>query len=423
MTLDVQTLIVALAVTCSTLALALAAVAFRRSLDLQLWAWALGLDALAYLLFGLRGRVSDWLSVVLANAALAAGFSLFMEGILLFQGRHPRRWLVWLPLPLVALSFALLLHDLPARLLIAAGVFAAQGLACFWALLQRRRETVGRGQYILMSGFLLVVLIFVSRGLAVLAGNGAIDPSVAAHAQLVGFLGGVVGLMLLAIGLVLMAHERAGQALAEQQDLLASQHRALLEYSRELEQANDRLAELTVTDGLTGLANRRRFDEVLQAEWARARRCSRPLAVLMIDVDYFKNYNDHYGHLAGDECLRRVALALQRSARRASDLAARYGGEEFVVIASDTDLARAWALGTALCAAVADEAMSHECSGLGRVSVSIGIAVMEPDGQGCPEDLLREADAGLYRAKEGGRNRVAVAAEPPLAILRACPTT
>lgn len=177
MTLDVLTLIVALAVTCSTLALALAAVAFRRNLDLQLWAWALGLDALAYLLFGLRGRVSDLLSVVLANGALAAGFSLFLEGILRFQQRRPRRWLVWLPTPLIMVSFALLLHDLPARLLIAAGVFGVQGVACLVALLQRRHVTTGRGQYILMVGFLLVVLVFVFRGLAVLGDHGAIPPA------------------------------------------------------------------------------------------------------------------------------------------------------------------------------------------------------------------------------------------------------
>lgn len=214
--------------------------------------------------------------------------------------------------------------------------------------------------------------------------------------------------MLLAIGLVLMAHERAEQALIEQQGLLESQHCALLDYSRELERANDRLAELTVTDGLTGLANRRRFDEVLLAEWARARRVGRPLAVLMLDVDQFKSYNDHYGHPAGDACLRQVAEVMKTHVRRAGDLAARYGGEEFAVIASDTDLARAWELGAALCAAVAAEAMPHTLSDLGRVSVSIGVAVLEPDGRQSAAELLRKADVALYRAKAAGRNRVEV---------------
>ena len=408
MTLDVLTLIFTLAVTCATLALALAAVAFRRSLDLQLWAWALGLDALAYLLFGLRGQVSDLWSVVLANGALAAGFSLFLEGILRFQQRSSRRWLVWLPLPMITVSFALLLHDLPARLLVAAGVFGAQGLACLVALLQRRRTTIGRGQYILMVGFLLVVLVFVLRGLAALGGAGTIQPSLVANVQLVGFLGGVVGLMLLAIGLVLMAHERAEQARIEQQALLESQHCALLDYARELEKANDRLAELTVTDGLTGLANRRRFDEALQAEWARARRVGRPLAVLMLDVDQFKSYNDHYGHPAGDACLRQVAEVMKTHVRRAGDLAARYGGEEFAVIASDTDLARAWELGVALCAAVTAEAMPHVLTDLGRVSVSIGVTVLEPDGRESADELLQKADVALYRAKAAGRNCVEV---------------
>ena len=179
----------------------------------------------------------------------------------------------------------------------------------------------------------------------------------------------------------------------------------------ELEAANRQLRELTVTDALTGLANRRHFDAVLFDEWARALRSGQPLAVLMIDVDYFKAYNDHYGHLAGDECLRAVSRILRGAARRAGDLVARYGGEEFVVVAVDTDLAAALNLAEALRSAVAATAMPHELSALanGVVTVSIGVAVCVPSMDETSGGLVQLADAALYQAKSGGRNRVASA--------------
>ena len=176
--------------------------------------------------------------------------------------------------------------------------------------------------------------------------------------------------------------------------------------TEELEAANHKLAMLSLTDGLTGISNRRHFDQMLHSEWARALRTAQPLAILMIDIDLFKKYNDHYGHQAGDECLIRVAHAIQSCVKRAGDLTARYGGEEFAVICAESDLEKATALADILCHAVAAQALPHVLSPHGRVTVSIGVAAAVPAPEVAPETLLRRADEALYRAKAGGRNRV-----------------
>ncbi|SDU40612.1 diguanylate cyclase [Geopseudomonas guangdongensis] len=174
----------------------------------------------------------------------------------------------------------------------------------------------------------------------------------------------------------------------------------------ELERANRELLHLSSTDGLTGLANRRVFDATLAREWGRARRARQPLALLMLDIDFFKRYNDRYGHLAGDDCLRKVAATLQAGTRRAGDLAARYGGEEFAVIASDLDAAGALALAESIRAAVMAQAIAHADSPLGVVTVSMGVALLVPEDDNSPEILIKLADQALYQAKSQGRNRV-----------------
>lgn len=175
--------------------------------------------------------------------------------------------------------------------------------------------------------------------------------------------------------------------------------------TEELETANRRLAELSNTDGLTGLANRRRFDAWYAGECQRARRAGGDLAVLMIDVDLFKAYNDHYGHQAGDDCLIKVARVLQENTRRASDLAARYGGEEFIVVAPDLDADKAREFAHALCRAVAALGLPHAASPHGVVTISVGVAVFAPGRETTPEGALQLADERLYRAKHDGRNR------------------
>ncbi|HJU99628.1 MAG TPA: diguanylate cyclase [Burkholderiaceae bacterium] len=182
--------------------------------------------------------------------------------------------------------------------------------------------------------------------------------------------------------------------------------RRVAERTAQLEEANAQLAALAVTDGLTGLANRRHFDEVLRNEWARARRAGQPLAVVMIDVDYFKRYNDCYGHQRGDDCLMRVAQALRGGARRAADLVARYGGEEFAIVLPNAGPAEAVEVGQALRAAVEQLAIAHEEAPGALVTISVGVACAEGHAVASTDALLRLADAALYRAKHMGRNRV-----------------
>jgi diguanylate cyclase (GGDEF)-like protein len=173
----------------------------------------------------------------------------------------------------------------------------------------------------------------------------------------------------------------------------------------ELQESNRKLAALSATDGLTGIANRRGFDIALEAEWRRGARNAQPLALVMIDVDYFKKYNDHYGHLAGDHCLRNVAKLISSHGRRTSDLVARYGGEEFALLAAATTAAEALAIIEALCADVRRLALPHEQSPFGIITISAGVASMVPGDGMTAEMLVSEADQAMYRAKAAGRNQ------------------
>lgn len=175
-----------------------------------------------------------------------------------------------------------------------------------------------------------------------------------------------------------------------------------------LEASNNKLAALSQTDGLTGIANRRRFDEALTIEWQRAAREQRSLALLMLDVDYFKAYNDNYGHQAGDDCLRTIAVLLGDKARRAGDLAARYGGEEFAVIAPATDESSAAAIAEAIRMALEQLTLPHSAAPCGIVTASIGVAIMTPARNEQAQTLVQRADAALYQAKQQGRNRVVI---------------
>lgn len=181
---------------------------------------------------------------------------------------------------------------------------------------------------------------------------------------------------------------------------------------RRVTQANTLLAQLASHDGLTGLANRRTFDEQLETEWRRAQRLQQPVALLMVDVDHFKLYNDTYGHLGGDDCLRKVAQAIAGQVARPGDLAARYGGEEFAVILPNTNAAGASSLAAGIRDRVAALGLTHARSGVQRVSVSVGVAVMWPTQALLPSALVSQADTALYQAKQLGRDRVHLAAEP-----------
>ncbi|MDR3560043.1 MAG: diguanylate cyclase [Negativicutes bacterium] len=203
----------------------------------------------------------------------------------------------------------------------------------------------------------------------------------------------VLGLTLLVLVLeAVFIFRPAAGVIAREQDALAA--------------ANQELELLSKQDRLTGIANRRHFDEFLDRMWRQATREATPIALLMADIDYFKRYNDTYGHQAGDDCLRKVARALESQAGRGTDLVARYGGEEFGVVLASTDLASALKVAEKLRATVAGLAIEHEGSDCGVVTISMGVASVIPRPGMEPPEIIALADIALYRAKETGRNCV-----------------
>lgn len=179
--------------------------------------------------------------------------------------------------------------------------------------------------------------------------------------------------------------------------------------AQKLEEANRKLKLLSSLDDLTGIANRRIFDEMLGKEWRRSLRDGKFLSLILLDIDYFKLYNDNYGHQAGDDCLKQVAKVLRDMVRRPGDLAARYGGEEFVIILSDTDSENAVKYADKIRAAVESLTLSHEYSNVSNyVTCSIGVATMIPGSNLLDKDLIEAADKALYQAKHEGRNRIKV---------------
>jgi diguanylate cyclase (GGDEF)-like protein len=176
--------------------------------------------------------------------------------------------------------------------------------------------------------------------------------------------------------------------------------------TRKLDAANQELQRLNSLDGLTGIANRRHFDELLVREWRRAMRQGSELAILMCDLDFFKQYNDAYGHLEGDECLRQVALTLVTSVDRGGDRVARYGGEEFIAVLPETTLAGAQFVAEKMRQAVSQLNLQHADSPFRHVTLSIGIASGIPLPASEPQTIVGAADRALYQAKQEGRNRV-----------------
>jgi diguanylate cyclase (GGDEF)-like protein len=183
-------------------------------------------------------------------------------------------------------------------------------------------------------------------------------------------------------------------------------------HEEQLREERDELAVLAGTDALTGIANRRAFDERLDEEWRRAQREGNPLGAIMIDVDLFKSFNDRYGHLAGDVCLKRVATALRDAARRPGDFVARVGGEEFCAILPGADIIGATTIAETMRAAIAAQTIPHQDNPRRIVTVTCGAAYSRPLAFGDPKRLIAAADDALYAAKRGGRDRVSTALDP-----------
>ncbi len=192
----------------------------------------------------------------------------------------------------------------------------------------------------------------------------------------------------------------------EQRNLL----RLLEDTNRNLHKDRALLATESRTDPLTNIANRRLLEETLSAEWNRCRRSNLPLSCVLVDIDYFKAYNDHFGHDGGDECLRLVARIMDANIRRAGDIVARYGGEEFMVLLPSTDLAGGHRVAIQLQGAMMEAKIPHPASSVAEtVSISLGVSSLVPDADVLPAQLFKAADLALYEAKRRGRNRVELA--------------
>ncbi|NMM78256.1 GGDEF domain-containing protein [Acidovorax sp. SRB_14] len=397
MTADVPTLLLMVIVSSVVMAAALLVLGWGRRQDgLQLWAAALLVSAVGYALYLLRGRIPDAWSVVLANALLSATLSGLLAAVHRFQDRPQRGAVLVVPPVATALLMALFQDSFALRVAVSAALMAAQVLWVLHAL--QAPGTAGRGARLLRAGLALeaAVLLLRSAWAAAFAGEGAtLLQSHAVHTLT--FMTAFIALLVTSMGFVFMGKDRA-------------------------DGINRRLA---AQDELTGVANRRAIIAALDRDVARAQRTREPMALMMLDVDHFKQVNDRHGHLAGDAVLRTVAGVLRQRVR-AQDIIGRYGGEEFLVVLPDTTQEGAHDLALQLCEAV--QAAPCQWDGVPiPVTVSIGVVGGRLAASDHWDLLVHAADSALYRAKQGGRNRVGLAPGVERVVRRAdaadCPTT
>lgn len=287
-------------------------------------------------------------------------------------------------------------------------------LLAMWMVFGERHDTA-RGEWMRVGGGLVLGSgIALMHAIAVDAYHLVPLPALSrAHGSVRGSGVGETAL-LVTLGLVILVtlgtaaiDKRRYRELTELHTQLAASEQALVLKEQELREANKQLSELSIRDSLTGLYNRRRFDEVFDTEWRRSLRTGRPLALLMIDVDCFKALNDSYGHQRGDDCLREIARVLEDQPRRGHDIVARFGGEEFAVLLPGSDVPGALRIAENIRIAVETLRMEHrESKASPWVTVSVGVCSRSPRAEEAPKDMLYEADMALYLAKQLGKNRV-----------------
>ena len=361
MALHTPTLLLVNVLVTAALGISMGVVARRASRDgMVWWAWAMVAQTLTFLLLGLRGQISDWLSVVLANTLMVATFALFSEGLCEFQQRRPRRWLIWAPVLLLLVAQPLLFDEQRFRPLLSNAVMVFQALVLLQLILSGRRERPGRGQYFVAAGFILIVLALLLRLTAQILGQVDLRQVTASNpVHAVSLLMATLIIVIVAMGLVLMSKERA--------DALNR--------------------NLALQDELTGLHNRRSIQRLLDQQLAMLARGQRPLAVLMIDVDHFKRINDTHGHLSGDLALREIGACL-------------------LARLPDTGVGGARTLAEQLRRAVEQRQVVSLVGKQMPLTVSIGLYTRVPDDEATREEVIAAADQALYQAKQNGRNRV-----------------
>ena len=355
----------------------------RRRDGLGRWAAALLVNAIGHLLIMLRGLIPDVLSIVVGNLMLSSVFVGMIAAVYQFQGR-PVRWPLLLAPPLLVLVFvSVFIDNFPARVSFVGLVIGLQAVWALLAALSHRHATVGRGQWLLVAGLLLEAVVLGVRALVAISTHSEATNILQSSAlQTLTFLATFSVVLVSSVGFVFMSRDRADE--------------------------NNRV--LAALDPLTGVANRRSLIAALDRDVARAQRMREPMALMMVDIDHFKDVNDRYGHPAGDRVLCSVVNVLRQRVR-AQDLVGRYGGEEFMVLLPDTGLTGAEQLARELCKAVEEcRCPADGVPGPGiAVTVSIGVFGGRLESGDSWDMLIAAADRALYQAKNNGRNRVEVA--------------
>ena len=355
----------------------------RRRDGLGRWAAALLVNAIGHLLIMLRGLIPDLLSIMVGNLMLSSVFVGMIAAVYQFQGR-PVRWALLLAPPLLVLVIvSVYINNYPARVSFVGLVIGLQAVWALLAALSHRHATVGRGQWLLVAGLLLEAVVLGVRALVAISTHSEATNILQSSAlQTLTFLATFSVVLVSSVGVVFMSRDRADE--------------------------NNRV--LAALDPLTGVANRRSLIAALDRDVARAQRMREPMALMMVDIDHFKDVNDQYGHPAGDRVLCSVVNVLRQRVR-AQDLVGRYGGEEFMVLLPDTGLVGAQQLARALCKAVEESRCPADgVPGPGiAVTVSIGVFGGRLESGDSWDMLIAAADRALYQAKNNGRNRVEVA--------------
>lgn len=355
----------------------------RRRDGLGRWAAALLVNAIGHLLIMLRGLIPDLLSIVVGNLMLSSVFVGMIAAVYQFQGR-PVRWALLLAPPLLVLVFvSVFIDNFPARVSFVGLVIGLQAVWALLAALSHRHATVGRGQWLLVAGLSLEAVVLGGRALVAISTHSEATNILQSSAlQTLTFLATFSVVLISSVGFVFMSRDRADE--------------------------NNRV--LAALDPLTGVANRRSLIAALDRDVARAQRMREPMALMMVDIDHFKDVNDRYGHPAGDRVLCSVVNVLRQRVR-AQDLVGRYGGEEFMVLLPDTGLTGAEQLARELCKAVEESRCPADgVPGPGiAVTVSIGVFGGRLESGDSWDMLIAAADRALYQAKNNGRNRVEVA--------------
>jgi diguanylate cyclase (GGDEF)-like protein len=387
MLLDNHTLVFSLMLISAMMALSLAVVSWGREHDsLKKWAGAMALESIAFLLLDARGRIPDFLSIVFPVVLVIAAQALKLAAIYEYRDLPWPRWQCLLPAGLAILIFSVLPYeDFRGRLIYGSLIYGAQMLLILQILRTDTESRTGRAWWLLFGATVAILPFAALRAIVAffrLAEFATIQSTVAPNpVQMAIFVGLIAMSMLGSLGFILMVKERADRA----------------------------IRSLAMIDSLTGLFNRRAFMERAEKEYAIAQRNKTPLALLMIDIDYFKRINDEFGHPTGDSVLVDVAQLLESRLRK-QDTLGRYGGEEFCILLPATDETGAMAVAETLRNTVENIPLATERNSI-SATISIGVTVLSAS---CDNyslgfyKLLDDADAALYQAKHEGRNRTAI---------------